>query len=297
MVHDASSNSRQKRQAAVGSFQKWDKTKPINYKFDPNLNTTYAEIFRVGAKFWNDNTCLNIVESGVTPGVTPYIRVFSGTGCYSKLGYIGPATASQDLSLGTNCNHFGVTTHELAHALGFWHEQSRFDRDSFVTVDYSNMETFYLNAWQKESTTTNDNYNLPYDWGSGMHYGASKATGEPIFAIASDPIYQSTMGSYSGPSFKDLYGMNIHYGCMCTSGATCQNGGFPHPRNCNTCICPSGWGGTTCDQLQSPENGAADIGAILSAQNYFQNLTAKTGVAGAILDRAQTVHWHITVCF
>uniref|UniRef100_A0AC34GDU6 Peptidase M12A domain-containing protein n=1 Tax=Panagrolaimus sp. ES5 TaxID=591445 RepID=A0AC34GDU6_9BILA len=129
-----------------------------------------------------------------------------------------------------------------------------------------------------------------------MHYGDSAYKGAPIFAIANDTIYQSTMGSYSGPSFKDLYEMNLHYDCMCpTGGITCQNEGFAHPRNCYTCICPSGFGGTTCNKLQQAENGAANIGSVLSAEPYFQPLSAKTGDRAKVLQRAQVVHWHISV--
>ncbi|KAE9412789.1 hypothetical protein Angca_007913, partial [Angiostrongylus cantonensis] len=30
--------------------------------------------------------------------------------------------------------------------------------------------------------------------------------------------------------------------------AKCENEGYPHPRNCSMCICPSGYGGDLCDQ-------------------------------------------------
>ncbi|VDM63846.1 unnamed protein product [Angiostrongylus costaricensis] len=44
--------------------------------------------------------------------------------------------------------------------------------------------------------------------------------------------------------------MNMHYKCLdkcnAPSSATCQNGGFPHPRACARCICPSGCGRSLC---------------------------------------------------
>lgn len=36
--------------------------------------------------------------------------------------------------------------------------------------------------------------------------------------------------------------------CPRITSAQCKNGGFPHPRDCNTCICPSGYGGALCDE-------------------------------------------------
>ncbi|RVE58063.1 hypothetical protein OJAV_G00205670 [Oryzias javanicus] len=53
-------------------------------------------------------------------------------GCWSFLGQTG---GSQTLSLQTpGCMWSGIAAHEFMHALGFVHEQSRSDRDHFVTI-------------------------------------------------------------------------------------------------------------------------------------------------------------------
>ena len=57
--------------------------------------------------------------------------------CVSHVGRkgIGP----QELFLGENCMLIGVVQHELMHAAGFYHEQSRTDRDNYVNIFKDNI--------------------------------------------------------------------------------------------------------------------------------------------------------------
>lgn len=57
--------------------------------------------------------------------------------CWSFLGQTG---GSQTLSLQTpGCMWSGVAAHEFMHALGFVHEQSRSDRDHYVSIVWKNI--------------------------------------------------------------------------------------------------------------------------------------------------------------
>lgn len=57
----------------------------------------------------------------------------------------------QRLSIGSNCDRLATVEHEFLHALGFWHEQSRADRDDYVSImwdqieagDYANGQSIY----------------------------------------------------------------------------------------------------------------------------------------------------------
>lgn len=64
----------------------------------------------------------------------------------------------------------GTVSHEIGHALGFNHEQSRPDRDEYVTVNFDNIQTSFRNNFDKR-TTTDAMTNVPYDYSSAMHYG------------------------------------------------------------------------------------------------------------------------------
>jgi len=62
---------------------------------------------------------------------------------------------------GATCINRGVIAHELFHALGVDHEQSRSDRDNFVTINWNNIESGKEDQFYIESTSSL--LNTPYD--------------------------------------------------------------------------------------------------------------------------------------
>ena len=47
---------------------------------------------------------------------------------------------AQGLSLADECFEPAIILHELMHALGFWHEQSRPDRNKYIEVFWENIK-------------------------------------------------------------------------------------------------------------------------------------------------------------
>ena len=57
--------------------------------------------------------------------------------CCSFVGKRG--NGPQAISIGKNCDKFGIVVHELGHVVGFWHEHTRPDRDKHVQIIYKNI--------------------------------------------------------------------------------------------------------------------------------------------------------------
>ncbi len=61
----------------------------------------------------------------------------------------------------------GTLRHEMLHAIGLWHEQSRTDRDSFVTINTDCIQSGQTSQFDIQSGATSVG---PYDFNSIMHY-------------------------------------------------------------------------------------------------------------------------------
>lgn len=162
--------------------------------------------------------------------------LFCAPSCWSFLGQTG---GSQTLSLQTpGCIWSGVAAHELMHALGFVHEQSRSDRDHYVSIVWKNIMqgqderspspcvllhsqslffiqvsnfsrqiccvsfVFYVLTDQMHNfrKQVTNNLNSPYDYGSVMHYGRWAALWGNIFIA---------FARVSGASWSLLYAFPI----------------------------------------------------------------------------------------
>jgi hypothetical protein len=58
--------------------------------------------------------------------------------CWSHVGKVG-SSGEQELSVGDGCNYVPTILHEMMHAAGINHEQSRSDRDTYVVINFANI--------------------------------------------------------------------------------------------------------------------------------------------------------------
>jgi Astacin (Peptidase family M12A). len=101
------------------------------------------------------------------PSDSYYIEIIKGGGCWSYVGR-QPDRFGQELSLDDGCVYRDTVQHEFLHALGFEHEQSRPDRDDYVTILYDNIIPGREHNFDKSSYV--DSLGSPYDYKSVMHY-------------------------------------------------------------------------------------------------------------------------------
>ncbi|EYC45169.1 hypothetical protein Y032_0436g1425 [Ancylostoma ceylanicum] len=271
IIEEASGNPRGRRQAFKDRRYPatiWENG--VNYYFDYNTNPKLRSVFKKGADEWQKNTCINFKED---KEATDKIRVFYEKGCWS---FVGRRGGKQDLSLGKGCDSVATATHELGHALGFYHTMARHDRDKYVTINVHNIKPDLYSQFTKQTTSTNENYNITYDYGSIMNYGGSAGSynGENVI-VPHDTLYQETLGS-PFLAFYEILMMNTHYNCLdqCKKNpkaAQCKMGGYPNPRDCTKCICPSGYGGPLCDQRPH------GCGHVVQASKDYQNLVSTIG--------------------
>uniref|UniRef100_A0ABM0MSC4 Metalloendopeptidase n=1 Tax=Saccoglossus kowalevskii TaxID=10224 RepID=A0ABM0MSC4_SACKO len=78
--------------------------------------------------------------------------------CCSFVGRRG--TGAQAISIGKNCDKFGVVVHELGHVVGFWHEHTRPDRDDHVAIQTEYIQPEYA-ACGRTLLETSGNFSSP----------------------------------------------------------------------------------------------------------------------------------------
>ncbi|XP_054922328.1 zinc metalloproteinase nas-6-like isoform X2 [Dermacentor andersoni] len=101
----------------------------IPYIIDATLGTPQnVKIIKNAMDHIEKETCLRFVKR---TNQADYVRLVSKEGCYSYLGRTG---GQQPLSLGRGCLYHGTVTHELMHAVGFFHEHTNPERDRYIEV-------------------------------------------------------------------------------------------------------------------------------------------------------------------
>nr|XP_039258477.1 meprin A subunit beta-like [Styela clava] len=135
-------------------------------------------------------------------------------GCFSSIGMQG---GGQVISIGDRCEEMYTVQHEMMHAIGIWHEQSRADRDEYVQIMWGDITPNTVNNFNNYDYTEIDNRRIAYDFDSVMHYGKTAFTKNGNNTIRTrDPKFQDVIGQQSTFSPGDVIKINRMYDCSDT---------------------------------------------------------------------------------
>lgn len=178
----------------------------VYYEYDTNLpDTAYI---RQAMNLISSNT--SIVFKAKKPSTTNYVHFQYDSAETSS--FVGKKGGRQVIKL-KKYHLYGAVAHEILHALGFEHEHSRPDRDSYIIVDETNILPQHLHNYEKLSSSMFRTV-VPFDRNSIMMYSSYSGFAiNPSLPVMTSLYDNPTIdGQRDSLSVKDIAGIEAVYG-------------------------------------------------------------------------------------
>lgn len=198
------------KNGVIGDAYRWPKGR-VPYEISPSFDAKSRSLILQAMEQYHKHTCIRF-----TPRTkTDYDYVYftnTNTGCWSSVGRIG---GRQELNLQSpGCTSMiGTSIHEMMHAVGFMHEQNRYERDSWIVVNRQNIRPGYESNFDKIGSDKINGQGVQYDYDSVMHYNlqAFSVNGQPTMR----PLKRTTaeIGQRKRFSSFDIEKINRMYKC------------------------------------------------------------------------------------
>ncbi|XP_064079182.1 zinc metalloproteinase nas-14-like isoform X5 [Macrobrachium nipponense] len=206
--------TRRGRSAMIDIHRRWPNgviPYVISQTYDENERATIAKAMSE----YHNKTCIRFVPRTVEKD---YIHILKGDGNLSRCSSsVGRVSGAQPVSLGPGCLYAGIVMHEFMHAAGFWHEQSRYDRDNYITINKLNVKDGMWFNFEKYNWDKIQSLGVPYDLESVMHYGPyafAAKEGQPTIIPRDTGV---EIGQRRGFSKSDIEKLQKLYNCADTS--------------------------------------------------------------------------------
>lgn len=198
--------SRTRRDIVSDTVKRWPDG-VVPYKLDSSLSKDALKAVRKAIREFHKRTCVKFVPYS---NEQDYLEFQGSYGCFSA---IGRQRGKQRISVGEGCEYKGTVMHEIMHALGFFHEQSRTDRDNYIMVLWWNIEPGFEKNFDSYGPDRLDSAEEPYDFDSLMHYDnqAFSKNGDNTLQSISDP--NRPLGNMDHFSDIDIKQLLKNYPC------------------------------------------------------------------------------------
>ncbi|KAK0061689.1 Zinc metalloproteinase nas-6, partial [Biomphalaria pfeifferi] len=232
IIYSEKHTARHRRALIQDRKRLWDNG-VVFYEMNENISENAEHILLRAMKHIEGKTCITFKERK-RPDLD-FILFVSEDGCWSKIGRVG---GKQVISIGVGCENLGTASHEILHALGIWHEQSRPDRDSYINVWYDNVIDQYQKDFDMVSDDLTTSLQHAYDYQSLMHYSrfAFSRNGQPTIQVTGlGEAHGLSIGQRAGLSNMDIAQLREMYGCNkrhSDSLNVCREGWIKHQKSC-----------------------------------------------------------------
>ena len=187
----------QKALSVRGKNHLWEDN-TIPYAMSPYLPSDVKSDIREAVRRLNNRTNINIIPR--TDEEDYVYIIFTQSTCSS---YVGKQGGRQRMKIARRCG-VGSIMHEFMHAMGFYHEHCRPDRDNYISINWSNISSSWKHNYRKVNATTSVQYG-PYDFRSIMHY----SDGSDFDCLI--PSNCDYTGNRKALSSGDILGINTLY--------------------------------------------------------------------------------------
>ncbi|CAI5445340.1 unnamed protein product [Caenorhabditis angaria] len=211
-------NNKLGRNAIRQAYRRWPNGE-IPYTLSSQYGAYARSVIANAMNEYHKKTCVKFVARDASKH-HDYLWIHPDDGCYSLVGKTG---GKQPVSLDSGCIQVGTIVHELMHAVGFFHEQSRQDRDAYIDVVWQNVMNGADDQFEKYNLNVISHLDEPYDYSSIMHYGPYAFSGSGKKTLVPKKSGSERMGQRVKFSDIDVRKINKLYNCDASSNNNNNN--------------------------------------------------------------------------
>nr|XP_042904994.1 astacin-like metalloprotease toxin 5 [Parasteatoda tepidariorum] len=184
----------------------------IPYYIHTDINDVKRSLINDAIAYYRRKTCIRFVPR---TDEDHFLYIHNGTGCNSLVGRHTFYRQPQPVSLADGCHYIGTILHELLHAIGFFHEHQRNDRDDYVEIHLENVDEGDKSNFIKVTPTWGILYDK-FDYKSIMVYESTawSNNGEKTIVPLQEGIVLKSASTKTKLAKSDIRRINKMYHCQ-----------------------------------------------------------------------------------